>query len=386
MKVLFVKDSQNYPRSSGHDVHGFYMMRGLSQRGHAISLLTERVPSREAIDGLDLSDYCTFDDVETGCGITALSRLQSRFVSYWGIDPATVSKIAYFSEQNRFDAVVAVGLRVLPYLAGVGSATRIWYAADEWCLHHLSLIHMVSPKSWAQLKPAIVKGLYERAFNRITDRVWAVSSKDRSAFQWVMGAKRVDLIPNGVDCDYFQPQSLEKMPQSVVFWGRLDFEPNIDAIRWFGRNVWVSLKRKYPNATWNVFGFGAGTEIAHLQSAYGFNLVEGLPDLRTEVSRNEVVVLPFVSGAGIKNKLLEGAALGLPVVASAMALNGFPKNSVPMIVANKPLEWINQIERLWGARQLQHAIGEESRNWVRREYSWETAAKIAEEGMIASLE
>ena len=48
MKLLFVKQSQNWPRSSGHDVHGYHMMRALAARGHTISLATIVPPKPEA--------------------------------------------------------------------------------------------------------------------------------------------------------------------------------------------------------------------------------------------------------------------------------------------------------------------------------------------------
>lgn len=55
---------------------------------------------------------------------------------------------------------------------------------------------------------------------------------------------------------------------------------------------------------------------------YGFTLTPDLPDIRAEITKNQGVVLPSVSGAGIKNKLLEAAALSMPIVASPRVIDG----------------------------------------------------------------
>ena len=54
MRILFVKESQSFPRSSGHDVHGFHMMQELSRLGHSIGLLTSSPTSEQSVQGIDL--------------------------------------------------------------------------------------------------------------------------------------------------------------------------------------------------------------------------------------------------------------------------------------------------------------------------------------------
>ena len=52
LRVLFVKDALAWPRSSGHDVHSYYMMRGLAGRGHTVGLLTAAEPDPRAVAGM----------------------------------------------------------------------------------------------------------------------------------------------------------------------------------------------------------------------------------------------------------------------------------------------------------------------------------------------
>ena len=80
----------------------------------------------------------------------------------------------------------------------------------------------------------------------------------------------------------------------------------------------------------------------------GVRIIPDLPDLRDEIARHAVVVLPFVSGGGIKNKLLEAASLGRPIVGSATAMNGLnPPEQLPWVRADGESAWVRGILDLW---------------------------------------
>jgi glycosyltransferase involved in cell wall biosynthesis len=357
-------------------------MRAMQELGCQIGLLTSSRPQRDAIRGLSLCFEGTFLDSKSSSTLSELPTLQRKFTSYWGIDPARPGQVAEIVKKERFDVVVVVGLNVLPYLALVENAKRVWYAADEWFLHHWSLIHWSTPSSWKELKPAMIKGLYERVFAPCVDRVWAVSRIDARFFNVVMGARNVDIVPNGVDFEQFSPQKEKAVNESCVFWGRLDFKPNLDAIQWFGEKVFTPIRATRPNASWTVFGFAAGESVKQLQNRFGFELVCDLPDLRTEISRREVVVLPFISGAGLKNKFLEAAALGMPILASKKATNGLNVDHTKFRVVEHPNHWIKGLVELWDNDEERDRLGSNARTWVVANHDWRSSAKAALKGMI----
>ena len=81
-----------------------------------------------------------------------LTRLQERFRSYWGIETALIHALGRAARDCGAEAVVVVGLSVLPYLAGVQGRQRVWYAADEWAWHHLSQVRLFSPSTWPEIR------------------------------------------------------------------------------------------------------------------------------------------------------------------------------------------------------------------------------------------
>jgi glycosyltransferase involved in cell wall biosynthesis len=85
-----------------------------------------------------------------------------------------------------------------------------------------------------------------------------------------------------------------------------------------------------------------------------------------------------VSGAGIKNKFLEAAAMARPIVASKRALNGVELyGERPCCVASNVTEWMEHIVRLHDSEAECKLTGEKARLWVMKNYSWERAAKLA---------
>jgi glycosyltransferase involved in cell wall biosynthesis len=196
-----------------------------------------------------------------------------------------------------------------------------------------------------------------------------------------------DLLPNGVDTDFYRPFPTEEIPRSAIFWGRLDFEPNIDALLWFFREVWPGVRERVPDARFTIVGYNPTPEIQNLASLAGVTLRPNVDDLRQAACEHALVALPMVSGGGIKNKLLEGAAMGRPIVCTPRAAMDLRSNgTLPLAIATKPAEWIEQLSALWNDGQRRGALGRDSRTWVGQYYSWDTPARNALTAFESALE
>ena len=378
MRLLFFKASLAWPRSSGHDVHTFYAMKACAELGHEIGLVTASAPAAEAIAGLPLA----YSGCLQGSGPAAepprLSRVQERFRSYWGVAPATIAALRQSVQRFRPDAVVVAGLDALPLFAGIEGAVRVWYAADEWVWHHLSLVQPLAPATYTHVKAAAVKGLYERAYAPLIDRAWVVSETERRAMRWLAGVRNVDVFPNGVDADHFAPiERSAPEPHTAGFWGRLVFEPNSQGLQWFCDRIWPAVRRAVPDARFTIMGFKPMAELEVLPRHPGIELIANQPDLRAEV--------PFVSGGGIKNKLLEAAAMGMPIVCSPRALAGLRQPSRDGLVrATSADEWVAAMTGLWSDPSRRRRAGAAAREWVKACHSWQAGAAAALHGISAT--
>ncbi len=385
MRLLFAKHSLSWPRSSGHDVHTFYMMKACAALGHEVALATVAEPSDGALDGLTLRARFLLDAPRSANGLPPASWLQTRYRSFYGMPAERIAALAEAAASWSADAVIVAGLDALPYFPACSGVIRVWYAGDEWVRHHLSQLKLGDPELRSNLRDAVVKALYERAHASVLDRVWVVSDAERRAMRWVAGVRHVDVLPNGVDGDFFAPGDESPEDRTAVFWGRLDFGPNIQALEWFCGRVWPLLRRRVPDARFTILGFQPSDAVRRLAAIDGVSLISDLPDLRSTVRRHALVVLPFTSGGGIKNKLLEAAALGCPIVCTPLAAQGLRTPSAPLRLASTPAQMSQEITRLWSDATCRRQLGADARAWVLEHHTWTATAKDAIEGLRESL-
>ncbi len=355
------------------------MMRGLAALGHDVHFVANVRPSAQSTAGLGLASSDVLQRFDAECTPRfSPPSLQARFFEDWGTPTGSAAALASAADQLGAEVVVAVGLDAPLYLAAIQNAERVWYAADEWVIHHLSQVDPLRSGTWHNMRDAAIKGLYERAFAPTIDRVWVVSEPDRRAARWIAGIRHVDVVPNGVDADHFLPQNVVETPESAVFWGRLDFGPNIQALQWFIGDVWPAVRKRRPSATLSVLGFRAAEEVRRLADAPGVRLVPDLDDIRTEICRHQVAIVPMVSGAGIKNKLLEAASLARPIVCTPRATLGLTiEGPSPLVVRDGAEPWADALDELWSTPGKRAALGRAGREWARSAHTWTHAARLA---------
>jgi glycosyltransferase involved in cell wall biosynthesis len=389
MRLLFLKPALVWPRTSGHDVYCYYMMRALAEEGAEVSLATIEPTDARAVEGIRLANCWQLDKNMTGGanGAASLTYLQERFRSFWGIEKGHVESVRRLASEWRADVVIAFGLPALPFLGGVDSAVRVWAMADEWIYHHLSLVRPLELETWQHVKAAVIKGLYERAYSSLVDRAWAVSDTDVRAGRWLAGMKVVDLLPNGVDADFYRPLDERVAPRTAVFWGRLDFEPNVDALTWFCTKVWPDLRREVPDARFTIIGYQPTPPVERLAELPGVTLMPDVEDLRAMVCQHALVALPMINGGGIKNKLLEAAAMGRPIVCTPRAAMDLRSSGqLPFLLVREPREWVTGLLSLWNDEGRRHELGRQAREWVREYYSWAAPARNALKALQQSID
>jgi glycosyltransferase involved in cell wall biosynthesis len=196
--------------------------------------------------------------------------------------------------------------------------------------------------------------------------------------RWVTGVNAIDHLYSGVDSDYYRPQEEEEVKHSCVFWGRLDFDPNIQALEWFCREVWPLLRRQVPDAQFRILGFQPGSAVRELAGHDGISLMANLPDIRSEIARHAVVVLPFHTSGGVKDKLLEAASMAKPIVCTPQACGGLRGLSeAPLVRAQSAPQWVAKILNLWADKNRRRQVSLAARRWVLRNHTWVAMAREA---------
>lgn len=382
-----------WPLHSGGAVHTYNLVRELSRQVATLTLITDASCSTteksKFSTGISFKGLDTYFRHETPSSLAPdKSILRKKYINYWGTSQTLEQSFCNCIEALKPDAVVAVGplgpifLNSMTRNSNVPRCQKVWYAADDLALQQITLMRRGS--YFKTCLQALKMALYERAFSKSIDTAWVVSKRDQRAMKLVTGVSNTAIITNGVDTSFFarpihakHPKHQPK-PNSCVFWGALDFQPNIDAIAWFVKNVWYSLRQTHNDASLCIFGLRPPKSISELDGKDGITIKANVPDIRPVITQNAVAVFPFVSGTGIKNKVLEAAALSMPTVGSQMSSNGLLSiESLPMIIARSPRQWKESLQKLWASADMRNEMGDKMNSWVRENHSWHAASAAA---------
>jgi polysaccharide biosynthesis protein PslH len=166
---------------------------------------------------------------------------------------------------------------------------------------------------------------FERHALSAFDRVVAVSERDKQQFEQNYGAKDVEVIPTGVDLDYFKPE-VSGLSKTVVFTGSMDWLANIDGLGYFMDEVWPLIVREEPNANMVVVGRSPPADLVRRaeQRGYNWNFTYFVRDIRPHVAGASAFIIPLRVGGGTRLKVFEAMAMGCPVVSTTIGVEGLP--------------------------------------------------------------
>lgn len=157
---------------------------------------------------------------------------------------------------------------------------------------------------------------YEARVARRVDAVVAVSEGDAAVFRSAGAATHV--APVGLDLGAY-PFSVSGSPEACVL-GSLDYMPNIEGLEWLLSEVWPALRE--AGISLRVAGSGASDRTAALVEASGVEFSGFVPDARAFLGRHGVVLVPLLSGGGLRVKIIEAMALGKVVVTTPVGAEG----------------------------------------------------------------
>lgn len=204
------------------------------------------------------------------------------------------------------------------------------------------------PLRWVYQREQRLLAAYEHRIARDFDAALLVSEDERALFCKGLPervASRVHSLPNGVDTDYFDPALTPagSLPEEagqepaepgkrnpartdaspfIVFTGAMDYWANEDAVLWFSDEVWPRLQASHPELRFLVVGSRPTARIRDLDQRPGIQVTGRVADIRPYLAAARFAVAPLRIARGIQNKVLEALAMGRPVVATSMALEG----------------------------------------------------------------
>ena len=200
----------------------------------------------------------------------------------------------------------------------------------------------------------------------------AVSTSEADEVR-AMGLTDVELIPTGVDTQLLTPAPPPPAsPPRLLFTGTMSYPPNHQGIRWFAEHVWPLVRRDLPEARLDVVGREPPQAVMRLDGHDGIAVHGFVPSMAPYFARAHAVVVPILTGAGIRVKIVEAMSAGRPIVSTSIGWEGLAhvEPGRHLLVADTPSEFAAAVLRLLGDPEASGRMARDARALAEDEYDW----------------
>ncbi len=258
--------------------------------------------------------------------------------------PALRARVAAMLDGGRYDAVQVEELAMLARLPVLPPGTPLVYSA-----HNVEselaarLLGRLGP--WlAGAERDRTERLERQALRRAAFSL-AVSARDQRRLRALVPEARVEVLENGAAARLV-PGPPVRAPE-LLFLGCLGWAPNRAGLDWFLRAVLPALRRRVPATRVRVVGSELGRCLAWRLRRHGVAAHADVPDVLPFLQRARLLVIPLLAGAGTRIKAIEAWAAGLPVVSTALGVEGLEvQPGVDALVADGAEEFARAVARV----------------------------------------
>jgi polysaccharide biosynthesis protein PslH len=218
---------------------------------------------------------------------------------------------------------------------------------------------------------------YEAEIASRFDRCIVVSDADAAHLREISPRARVEVIPSGVDTEYFypSPETWEE-PFSITLTGSFEWKPKQQSLHALLTQVFPRILARVPEAKLYVVGKGIPDQLRQVaRESPGVKIVGAVPDVRPYIARSALMINYLESGGGIALKVLEAMAMRKPVLCNSLGCEGIPmKHGRDVFVADGPEEFAAAASCLLGDPVLRSGLADEGYRRVFEGYSWNVIA------------
>jgi glycosyltransferase involved in cell wall biosynthesis len=390
MRILWVKAGKLLPVDTGGKIRSFNILKKLA-RNNPVTTLSyyggDKDPDYEAALSKELAGaYCIHTAAPQGGLPQAFDYLRrlpnsAPYAVTKFTDPQVVQALRDWLPADRFDVAVCDFL----------SASLNFPA--QLPLPCVLFQHNVESSLWARMAKAETNPIrklsykiearkmarYERETLHRFHHIIAVSETDKQQMLAMDSTCSISVVPTGVDTEKYQVfPSASGDPPRIVFTGSMDWEPNIDAMEWFCREIWPTIVRQFPQARFQIVGRNPHSRVKQLASPT-VEVTGTVPSVADYLRDAAVVIVPLRIGGGTRLKIFEAMAMGKALVSTSIGAEGLDVTSGEnCILADSPSSFGDSIITLLSDSQLRRKY-ERAAAALAARYDWSNIARQFED-------
>lgn len=386
MKILFVVPYvPNLVR-----VRPYNLIRALSQRGHQVTVLTVWTTEAELADAEHLRQFC--HEVRAvhmprgrslfNCTLALAGQEPLQSVYSW--QPSLVQGSNGWASYDVVHVEHLCGARYGLFFKQNSHLPVIWDSVD--CITHLFQQAAEESKDMlGRLRSRLDlprTAWYEGFLIEQFDHVLVTSDTDRDALAALSdnGHAPIAVLPNGVDLDYFSPDTaVTRDPATLIVSGKMSYHANVSMTLHLVQDIMPLIWQRRPDVRLMVVGKDPTREIQALAQHPNVTVTGTVPHLPPYLRQATLAVAPITYKAGIQNKILEAMATATPVVTTPLAIGALAlQPGRDLLVADTPHEFAAKVLGLLQEPERRRQIGQAGYRYVTTQHTWPEMAQRLE--------
>jgi glycosyltransferase involved in cell wall biosynthesis len=274
--------------------------------------------------------------------------------------------------EEQFDVIHASLIRILPYVWDVTGVPVVVDLMDTFSRSIALRKRTASP---------LLRGAYELEERRVARYEQAACERfpllfvcaeiDRQALR----SRNVSVVRTAADLEAFEFRRDGREDDLVIMTGNMGYQPNVDAVHWFAKNVWPRARGGRPGLRFRIVGLRPAASIRALHGKNGVEVTGPVPDVAAELQRATLSVCPMRVGSGMQIKVLESMATGTPMVATSFGNEGIEAApGVEIEIADDPQAFANAMLGLLGDPVKRGKLAVAARRSSETNFTWSAHA------------
>ncbi|MFO7864130.1 MAG: glycosyltransferase family 4 protein [Salinivirgaceae bacterium] len=383
MRILILSNKMRYPPKDGGYIALLSMARAFAQLGHEITLLAMNTHKHNFdIEDLPekLKNEIDFHTVYVDTSIKppemltnlVFSRLPynaKRFVS-----TSFKQKLVALLRNNTYDIVQLEGLYLYPYI----SIIRKHFSGKVAFRAH-NIEHEIWRRSISNQQQGI-KRMYMRTLTRRLERfeihslnkfdlLVPITERDGHVFEFLGNDSPKCVAPVGVDLNKYNFHFGDNIKPDLAFIGSLDWMPNQEGIDWFLNKVWPLILNKKPDIKFHIAGRNAPPKFEHHVHRKNVVFHGEVDDALDYLNQYTYMIVPLLSGSGMRVKIVEGMATGRVVFTTSIGaegLNAIDKTNI--LIDDDPDKMAESIVKILSDKEKTLAIAKSARQFIEENF------------------
>lgn len=400
MRILVILPRIPYPPRDGGAIVMFETVRELTRAGHDVDVFVLNTSRhRQPPDVMaDICSHVVSVDIDTE--ITAVGALKNLFLprrtsfdegtiplSYWlerfVSDDALGRLYEVLDERGPYDVIQCESLFTAWYGLAIRHAGRPWSDVPIVLRAH-NVEHRIMERLAGERRLSVMERMYRRHLANRTRRfeveavrkvrgVAAISPDDAAWFRTTAPDTAVDVVVPGIVMPSEATlDAIAVEPFTLCILSSMEWAPNVEGAIWFIERVMPSILERLPQAVLHVAGRNPGADILALHDGRHV-VVHGEIDDALVFRRSKAVsVVPLFSGSGVRIKIIESMAAGVPLVTTSVGAEGLPiVDGEQAVIADDERAFADACVGLLDSPERARTMGERGRAFARSEFSWD---------------